>query len=131
MIGALTSGYRALVVERMLERGLEPYLRAAVPEDRADLLLYQQEVRHSAALFRRVRDAADGSEVARFGAGGGPSVPAEVGVSEAAALLGLEPRQVRNLAQRWKADGLARKVSRAWLIDLAAVEHYRDRERDR
>jgi hypothetical protein len=41
-------------------------------------------------------------------------------------MLNLSEQRVRQLAVRWAADGLARKVGRAWLIDRAGVVMYRD-----
>jgi hypothetical protein len=44
-------------------------------------------------------------------------------------MLDLSEQWVRKLAVRCAAEGLARKVGRAWLLDRAAVEMYRDKER--
>jgi hypothetical protein len=41
----------------------------------------------------------------------------------------LTEQRVRQLAVGWAADGLARKVARAWLLDRTAVVIYRDKDR--
>ena len=45
----------------------------------------------------------------------------ELTASQAAIMLNLSEQRVRQLAVRWAADGLARKVGRTWLIDRAGV----------
>ena len=53
----------------------------------------------------------------------------ELTTSEAATILNLSEQRVRQLAVRWAAEGLARKVGRVWLLDRTAVEMYRDKDR--
>jgi hypothetical protein len=53
----------------------------------------------------------------------------ELTTSQAAIMLNLSEQRLRQLALRWAADGLARKVGRAWLLDRTAVVIYRDKER--
>lgn len=130
MIGAHVAGFPALVVDRLLARHLDPFLPAMTSEERTSVLAMQEQVRQSAEHFRSVRDAGSGTAAVRSGANRAQSAANELGVSEAMELLGLRARQVRYLAERWQAVGLARKVGRSWLIDRAAVElHAEDRRR--
>jgi hypothetical protein len=53
----------------------------------------------------------------------------ELTTSQAAVMLDLSEQRLRQLAVRWAANGLARKVGRIWLLDRTAVVIYRDKDR--
>jgi hypothetical protein len=131
VIGANVSGFSAHVYDRLAARYLPALLVAMSEEQRREVLATQAEVRQSAAFWDSVKSAERGNAAMPFSPAGASSAAHEVGVAEVVQLLGLGARQVRNIAQRWEPEGLARKVGMSWLLDRAAVEALAEARRRR
>ncbi|MFI7632423.1 helix-turn-helix domain-containing protein [Microbispora rosea] len=119
--GALVSGFAAHVVDRLLAKHLPMLLRSTPmsEEQRAALV----ETRVAVALAADTwAIAAAATPVAAIGSS---SPGDEISTAEAAALLGVKERRVRQLAE----GGLGRKVGRVWVLDRAAVLAWRDEMR--
>jgi hypothetical protein len=84
---------------------------------------------HGAALLWRASTSASATTQTPSAEIRPQSQSEEVTTSQAAIMLNLSEQRVRQLAFRWAADGLARKVGRVWLLDRTAVVMYRDKDR--
>jgi len=128
VIGAMLAGLPAHVVDRLLARHLPVLMQGFSPRQRREMEAAQRQLRE-AADYWTARTAAGGTA-----AGIGAPVVAdseghEMDVAQAAGLLGVEVRRVRQLAATWQAHGLARKVGQSWLLDATTVLAYRDEQR--
>lgn len=123
--GALVQGVSAHVLDKVLAspnvaevlRSLPPWLRAELDETR-------RAIRRAAQEYEQLPPAADGSaetEVPAVGA----LLPHEITTREAAVLLGLTERRVRQLA----AGGMGQRRGGRWVLDRSAVLAYAERRR--
>ncbi|GAA0215539.1 hypothetical protein GCM10009527_009250 [Actinomadura nitritigenes] len=130
--GAVVAGGAAVVLDRVLSsRHVVEALEAMAARDpglRAELEAMRDAVRRAAAEAALARvsggGGVTGSAETRPGEGAPGSVY-EIGTAEAARLLGLTERRVRQLA----AGGLGRRVGGRWLLDRGLVMAYGQRRR--
>ncbi|MFI7044747.1 helix-turn-helix domain-containing protein [Streptosporangium sandarakinum] len=122
--GALVAGFGAHVVDRLLARYLPPLLQSTpfTAEQRKALEATRDAIAQAADAYTRQPVAAAATPVA---ATGPSSTREEITTAEAAVVLGVKERRVRQLAE----GGLGRKVGRVWVMDRAAVLAYRDERR--
>jgi hypothetical protein len=150
--GAHLSGLSAIVLWNLIERdGAGAQLAAGLPREdqRTEVQMTYRTVRDAAELARRhlmpattpataggstsAGDGRPGAEsISRVGSGKGPGPVAAQGLAppdragvttaQAAQLLGVSERRVRQLAPAWATQGLARRVGLAWLIDTTALQ---------
>src|SRR5688500_10153047 len=102
LIGAHVAGYSALVVDTLFKRHLKPYLGQMSPEQRRELESTRRAVHAAVAYWLNQRippGADDGATAAVLAAiGEGSDRGGELTTSDAAGLLGLRERRVRELA---------------------------------
>ena len=117
--GAHLSGWPAFVVDTILKRHAGPYARAMTPEQRAQFETAGRAIHCAALLWQGSISPERNAET--VAAEIGPAWVHEVGTAAAAGLLGVTERRVCQLTRLWEAEGLARKVGRAWLLNREAV----------
>lgn len=126
MIGAHVAGFPAHVVDRLLHRHVAPLLAGMSPGQRREMEQVLREVRAAADHWTDHTSAAGGSAAVVDAAIEASSLQDELSITEAAEVLGVKERRVRQLAVVWEAQGMARKVGQAWLLDPTAVLAHRD-----
>ncbi|MDT3724893.1 helix-turn-helix domain-containing protein [Streptomyces sp. DSM 41972] len=123
---AVVEGAAAHILAELLATpGVRRYLRARPAT-------LQRELEQTVAAIRRAAVAYEAGLVSAASANGSAETPAaeivqpfdrEITTGEAAALLELTERRVRQLA----ASGMGRRAGGRWLLDRTAVEEYRRR----
>lgn len=122
---ALVEGAAAHVLAELLAiPGVRHYLRGRPPELQGAIEEAVTAIRQAARAYEQARASASafGSAETALAEIVQP-FEREIVTREAAALLGLTERRVRQLA----AEGMGRRAGGRWLLDRTAVEEYRRR----
>lgn len=117
---ALVSGFAAEVLDRMLAAYLPKVLPALSGEQRAEVEATHAAVGWAAGRWQARPVSASGSAETRVTEIVAVSGHDEISTAEAARMLRLSERRVRQLA----AGGMGRRVGRTWLLDRDQVELY-------
>ena len=128
LLVAPVAGWSAVVVDVLLSRHLRPLLSGMTEGQRRELERTRRAVHVAALIWRDATSDIESAQAAPTEAAAG-SEDDELDTAEAARELGVSRQRVRQLAERWALDGLARKVGRSWLVDRTAVLMYRDNGR--
>lgn len=123
--GALVHGVSAHVLARVLASpNVEQVLRSLPPWMQPELEATRRAIRQAAHEYEQLPPAGEGSVETEV-----PDVEAPLGheitTGEAAALLGLTERRVRQLA----AGGMGQRKGGRWVLDRSAVLAYAARRR--
>jgi hypothetical protein len=127
--GAHVAGRAAAVIDAILRRHGPAYLSQLAPAVQREVEAAARAI-HGAAQVWRASTSADGNAALPPGPVRASSDRDELGAAEAAHRLGVSPRRIRQLADAWAADGLARKCGGDWRIDATAVQLEVDRRSD-
>ncbi|WP_187280761.1 helix-turn-helix domain-containing protein [Microbispora sp. CSR-4] len=124
---ALVWGFGAHVVDRVLATYLPKFLQTTpmLPEQRAAIEETRAAIARASDVYLTWPVAVDGSAETPVAEIEGPSPGEEITTAEAAVLLGVTERRVRQLADH----GLGQKVGRQWVYDRAVVLAWRDERR--
>lgn len=125
--GALITGPSAHVLDRILASPNVVRMLAMVQmpaEARAEVDAARRAIRRAAQAFEAASTAVDGTTETSL-AEIAPLSSHEFDTHEAAALLGVGERRVRQLA----AGGMGRRAGGRWLLDRTAVLAYAERRR--
>ncbi len=121
--GALVTGFaayalHALMVSPRVAEQLDRMAQAQ-PWIRPELDAARRALRRAAAEYEALPVAVDGSAAEQLAEAAASSVH-EIDTAQAAALLGLSERRIRQLA----AEGMGRQVGGRWLLDRGLVLAY-------
>lgn len=123
--GALVDGVSAHVLDRVLRSpNVEQVLRSLPPWMRSELEATRRAIQRAARDYEARLVAVDGTAETEVPDVGAP-LGHEITTREAAALLGLTERRVRQLA----AGGMGRRRGGRWVLDRSAVLAYAERRR--
>jgi Helix-turn-helix domain len=127
-LGAHVAGWSAFALDLILRRYRRDYAPVMNPAHQREMEATRGAI-HAAALLWGASTSASATTQTPATEITPRLESEELTTSQAAMMLNLSEQRVRQLAARWTAEGLARKVGRAWLIDRTAVEMYRDKDR--
>lgn len=126
-LGAHVAGWPAFALDVILRKTADPYLRAMSAEQRAQLERTHREI-HAAAVHWRSTSVASVISPAEAPAAMIASglTGDQLTTADAALILGVSSRRIRQLAERWADDGMACRTGRTRSIDSRAVLDRRD-----
>jgi hypothetical protein len=127
-LGAHVAGWSAFALDVILRRHAKDYIRTMSTAQQREMEATRRAI-HAAALLWRASTSASATAQTPAAEIRPQSQSEELTTPQAAIMLDLSEQRVRQLAVRWAAEGLARKVGRVWLLDRAAVVMYRDKDR--
>jgi hypothetical protein len=128
LLGAHVAGWSAFALDVILRRYGREYAPVMNPAQQREMEATRRAV-HDAALLWRASTSASATTQTRAAEITPLLESEELTTSQAAVMLDLSEQRLRQLAVRWAANGLARKVGRIWLLDRTAVVIYRDKDR--
>ena len=128
LLGAHVAGWPAFALDVILRRYGRDYTPVMNPAQQRDMEATRRAI-HSAAVLWHASTSASATAQTPATEITPRLASEELTTSQAAIMLDFSEQRVRQLAVRWAAEGLARKVGRVWLLDRTAVEMYRDKDR--
>lgn len=132
VLGAHVAGWPANVLHKLLAKYVDPhmprYLGVMDAVQRQEVQRTREAIALAAAFWDQSTTADDLAEVTSAETPRGWTHD-EITTADAAGLLGVTERRVRQLIPQWADSGLARKVGRFWLVDREAVLLHRDQTR--
>jgi hypothetical protein len=122
------AGWPAFALDVILRRYGRDYTPVMYPAQQREMEATRRAI-HAAALLWRASTSDSATAQTPSAEIAPQSKSEELTTSQAAIMLNLSEQRVRQLAVRCAAEGLARKIGRAWLVDRTAVVIYRDKDR--